>query len=179
MRISEAIQLRWTDLNLATDTIQLADESGSARRTPQAARTLKGGEGRVLPLNAELKPVLAALARNPDGFVFHGPAGGRLNPDLVRQTLIQDVLEPLATRFPTPSGEIGFADGRLHSFRHFFASLCANNGIAQRVVMRWLGHKDSRMVEHYYHLHDDESRRQMQRIRLADESDPPGREPLP
>ena len=35
--------------------------------------------------------------------------------------------------------------------------------------MRWLGHKDSRMVEHYYHLHDDEARRQMGRIKLFEE----------
>jgi hypothetical protein len=34
--------------------------------------------------------------------------------------------------------------------------------------MHWLGHKDSRMVEHYYHLHDEAARRQMGRIQLYD-----------
>ena len=29
------------------------------------------------------------------------------------------------------------------------------------MVMEWVGHKDSEMVRHYYHLHNDESRRQM------------------
>jgi hypothetical protein len=36
--------------------------------------------------------------------------------------------------------------------------------------MRWLGHKESRMVEHYYHLHDEEARRQMSRVKLFEEN---------
>lgn len=152
----------------------MADKTSSARRTRTgAARTLKGGEGRVLTLNDELKPVLGGIARHPDGYVFHGPEGGRLKPDTVRRALIRDVLEAMAGRFPAADDTPGFADGRLHSFRHFFASLCANRGVSQRVVMRWLGHKDSRMVEHYYHLHDEENRRQMRRVSLTDQAGGP------
>jgi integrase len=80
------------------------------------------------------------------------------------------VLTPLAERFPTPEGEAGFPQGRLHSFRHFFCSLCASRGVAQQVVIRWLGHKDSKMVEHYFTLHDEEARRQMRRIALSDDA---------
>ena len=83
-------------------------------------------------------------------------------------------MTPLAEQFPTPDGEVGFADGRLHSFRHFFCSLCANRGVPQQVVMRWLGHKSSAMVQHYYHLHDEEARRQMRRITLSDDAGDPG-----
>lgn len=68
------------------------------------------------------------------------------------------------------AGERGFADGRLHSFRHYFASRCANDGAPERMVMEWLGHKDSDMVRHYYHLHDDEARRQMCRLDLLGEA---------
>ena len=68
------------------------------------------------------------------------------------------------TNFPTPEGEIGFADGRLHSFRHYFCSYCANAGTPERVVMAWLGQQSSRMVQHYYHLHDEEAQRQMKRL---------------
>lgn len=45
-----------------------------------------------------------------------------------------------ALTFPTPPDEVGFADGLLHSFRHFSCSLWANRGLPQRVVMRRLGH---------------------------------------
>ena len=32
--------------------------------------------------------------------------------------------------------------------------------------MEWLGHADSKMVRHYYHLHDSESRQQMAKLNL-------------
>jgi hypothetical protein len=80
------------------------------------------------------------------------------------------VLLPLAEQFPAPAGEIGFADGRLRSFRHYFASYCANDGRPERMVMEWLGHADSEMVRHYYHLHDEEAQRQMRRLDLLGEA---------
>lgn len=171
LRISELIALRWGDVDFGAGMIRLVDESTSRRtRGKKEARTLKGGRGRSFPINDELRPVLEAIPHNPDGFVFHGPAGGRLKADTVRRAFVRDVLTPLAETFPTPEGEIGFADGRLHSFRHFFCSLCASRGVAHQVVMRWLGHRESKMVEHYFHLHDEEARRQMRRIVLSDDA---------
>jgi hypothetical protein len=32
------------------------------------------------------------------------------------------------------------------------------------VTTEWLGHEDGEMVRHYYHLHDEEARRQMARL---------------
>jgi integrase len=171
LRISELAGLRWSDIDLDGGMIRLIDETGSRRHRGKdaAPRTLKSGRGRTHPIQDELLPVLRRMARHPDGSVFHGPRGGRLKPDRVRRVLIREVLTPLTHRFPMSKDEVGFGDGRLHSFRHFFCSLCANRGVPQRVVMRWLGHKESRMVEHYYHLYDDEARRQMGRIKLFEE----------
>ena len=177
LRISELAALRCSDIDLDAGMIRLVDETVSGRRRglkKSEVRTLKSGRGRSFPIQEELGPALRVLEHYPDGLVFHGPRGGRLKPDVVRRILIRDVLKPLEGRFPTAEGEAGFADGRLHSFRHFFCSLCANRGVSQRVVMRWLGHKDSRMVEHYYHLYDEEARRQMGRIKLF-EAPPDGR----
>ena len=169
LRIGELIALRWTDVDFATGMMNLVDESTSRRRTDaRTIRTLKGGQGRSFPVHDELKLVLEAIPQKADGLVFHGPLGGRLKADTARTTLIRDVLRPLSSRFPTPAGGVGFADGRLHSFRHFFCSLCASQGIPQQVVMRWLGHQDSKLVAHYFHLHDDEARRQMRRVTLGD-----------
>jgi integrase len=151
--------------------IRLVDETSAGRRRglkQGKTRILKSGRDRSFPIQEELLTALRVLLRHPDGAVFHGPRGGRLKPDFVRRVFIRDVLNALAERFPSPIDEIGFADGRLHSFRHFFCSLCANCAVSQRVVMRWLGHKGSRMVEYYYHLHDDEARRQMGLIKLFD-----------
>jgi integrase len=105
--------------------------------------------------------VLGGLKEH-DPFVFHGPRGGALKPDTVRNILKREVIAPLSSRFPASADEQSFKDGCLHSFRHYFCSTCANSGVAERVVMEWLGHADSDMVRRYYHLNDVESRQKMQ-----------------
>jgi hypothetical protein len=35
-------------------------------------------------------------------------------------------------------------------------------------VMEWLGHADSDMVRHYYHLSNEESRRQMAKLNILE-----------
>jgi integrase len=169
MRISELAGLRWSDVDLAAGTIRLTDESAEARRRGRAEpRTLKTGRSRSFPIHADLRPVFARLVRHADGRVFHGPFSGRLKPDTVRNALVRDVIAPLAKSFPTPAGETGFVHGRLHSFRHFFCSQCATDGVPEAVVMEWLGHIDSAMVRRYFHLHDAEAQRQMLRVRVLD-----------
>jgi len=50
---------------------------------------------------------------------------------------------------------------KLHSFRHHFASLCANHQVAYRKALAWLGHSSSEMLDLYYHLRDEDSRQAM------------------
>jgi integrase len=169
MRISELAGLRWSDVDLANRMIRLTDESTRGRRRGRPEpRTLKSGRSRSFPIHDDLLPMFARLQRHTDGVVFHGPLGGRLKPDTVRNALVRDVIAAIAPRFPTPAAGTGFEHGRLHSFRHYFCSQCANDGVAEAAVMEWLGHRDSAMVRHYYHLHDAEAKRQMQRVQFLD-----------
>ena len=71
---------------------------------------------------------------------------------------------PLAARFPTPEGEIGFADGTLHGFRHYFCSQAFMGGASEGEIRDWLGHAESKMVEHYRHLRNEDSQRRMRQI---------------
>lgn len=153
LRISELASLRWSDVDLGSGRLTLTDERGRPARGNQQRRELKSGRSRSFPLHPDLVSVLKRLPRDGE-YVFRGPRGGRLKPDTVRRNLVDSVLGPLSDRFPTHGGEQGFSDGRLHSFRHYFCSTCANSGVPERVVMAWLGHQDSEMVAHYYHLHD-------------------------
>ena len=53
---------------------------------------------------------------------------------------------------------------KLHSFRHHFASLCANHAVTYRKALAWLGHSDSSILELYYHLSDSDSQAAMQSL---------------
>jgi hypothetical protein len=65
----------------------------------------------------------------------------------------------------------GFEDPRrykLHSFRHHFASLCANHNVAYRKALAWLGHSSSQMLDLYYHLHDEDSQQAIMALARTD-----------
>lgn len=171
LRISELASLRRSDIDRDRNLITLTDESTRGRRKAgRQARQTKSGRSRAFPIHGDLQQVLGGLRPAADGLAFHGPRGGRLKPDTVRRVLIREVLTPLRKKYTTASGQVGFADGRLHSFRHYFCSACANSGVPEQVVMAWLGHRDSAMVRHYYHLYDDEAQRQMKRLNFLGEA---------
>jgi integrase len=171
MRISELAALRSSDIDFEQNLITLKDETASRRkRSDTQIRQTKSRRSRSFPMHDDLRDVLQRIEPSADGRVVRGPKGGVLSPDITRRTLIRDVLGPLAAIFPSRDDEIGFKDGRLHSFRHYFCSMCANNNVPEQLVMEWLGHQESKMVRHYYHAHDAEAQRQMKRINFTGEA---------
>lgn len=162
LRIGEVASLRWPDISLepGKELLSLTDETGHDGDGEVGRRQTKSGRSRSFPIFPALAAVLKRLPRS-GVHVFHGPRGGRLKADTVRNVLIEKVLTPLAARFPAPASGKGFKDGRLHSFRHYFCSRCANSGVPEPMLMQWLGHADSAMVRHYYHSNDEEARRRM------------------
>jgi len=165
LRISELAGLRWGDIDLQQRLLRLTDETAHGDRNDFGRRQLKSSRSRSFPIHPDLVAVLASLPRK-DAFVFHGPRGGRLKPDTVRTVMVRKVIDVLAPQFPSAEGVKGFVEGRLHSFRHYFCSRCADSGVPERMIMEWLGHSDSEMVAHYYHLNNAESRRRMERLDL-------------
>lgn len=164
MRIGELVQLRWSAVDFRQKMIRILDES----RTNGGAnvRTTKGRENRSVPIRPPLMEVLQRrYQQRQTGVVFTALRGGPLHERNVLSEFIEQVIEPLRDRLHHPvDDEKGFADGRLHSFRHYFCSLCANGGISDQTVMRWLGHKSSEVTRRYYHLTDEESHRQMEKL---------------
>ncbi len=165
LRISELAQLRWSAVDINTGMLRVVDNSREAPRRGLITSRTKTGRSRSLPIHRDLMPVLKDIKRDDDGRVFRAFGGGVIRPDKVRTALIRDVLKPLEERFAGHAGERGFVDGRLHSFRHYFCGKCARDGVAEQTVMLWLGHRDSRMVQHYYQLHDEDAQRQMDKLR--------------
>lgn len=165
LRISELAGLRWSDINLQQDVLLVADERASCRKKAAGtARATKGRRSRTIPIHPVLKKLLTTLPRNADGYVFRAALGGRIRTRNILQLFIERVIEPLTARFSTAEGEIGFEHGRLHSFRHFFCSQAFLGGASEGEIKEWLGHADSKMVEHYRHLRGDDAQRKMGKI---------------
>jgi integrase len=150
MRISDLAGLRWSAINLQANTIRVAEErTNSRKRNAGTARTTKDRRSRTIPVHPRLSDLLKPLERHSDGFVFRETQGNKLLSANVLTSLINRVIRPLKETFPTPSGEVVFEHGRLHSLRH----------------------TDSKRVDHYRHLRDEDSQRKMKQIAFLRDSE--------
>jgi integrase len=164
LRISELANLRWSDISFDSAVVTVADERASPRRTTRPGRTTKGRRSRHIPLHPELQRVLAPAKRAKDGYVFRAVRGGRLRPNNVLADFKKKIIKPLAKNFPTCDGDIGFEQGTLHSFRHYFCTQTTIGRAAEGEIKAWLGHADSKMVDHYRHLRVEDGQRRMSQI---------------
>lgn len=162
LRIGELSNLRWGDVDVRRGLLHLKDTTRRGRRSKRhEARTTKSHKDRTLPLHDELRAVLVRLPRLPDGRVFHGPKQGKLKADTVRVVLKRDVLPALAGQFPADGDDPGITAGRVHSFRHYFVSMSADSGVPETTLKSWLGHRDSGLIQLYYHNKAEEGRKQL------------------
>lgn len=170
LRAGEAVSLRRSDVrrdeNGTPIFFALTDERASHKRKALGleVRRTKGKRSRMVPIDASLRSVIERQPPSTDGLLFHDAVGNRLRVDSVRNVFIREVIKPLTTRYPTTQGEVGFEHGRLHGFRHFFVSQAFLNGANEGEIKDWVGHRDSRVVELYRHLGQDDSRRKFERL---------------
>jgi integrase len=163
MRIGEAVALRWDDIDFESGILTVIDETGLRRIENRERRRTKGDRSRSIPFHDDLRGVLTSLSRT-DEYVFHGPLGGRLKADVVRRALIRELIRPLESRFPSKENKQSFKDGRLHSFRHFFCRFQLSLGTPLPLVMEMLGHQDSEMARHYFHVFENDARKVIEQM---------------
>jgi hypothetical protein len=95
-----------------------------------------------VPIHPTVRPLIRGLP-HAGGLVFPG----------IRE-------RPMLKRVKELCGDLKFPNAavfKLHSFRHHFASLCANHAVAYRKALAWMGHSDSSILQLYYHLTDSDS----------------------
>ena len=149
LRIGEVEQLRWEDFRTRESKLSMIHV-----RRGGSNGTTKDKDERFVPVHPKVAAVLEPM-RKDSGQVFH---------DITERDLLK--------RLKVLCKSCGFENPeqyKLHSFRHHFASLCANHQVAYRKALAWLGHSSSEILDLYYHLHDEDSRQAM--MALAGVSD--------
>lgn len=143
MRVGELRQLEWSCVLLDRGS------TGAFRITKGgSADTPKDKDWRVVPIHPNIRPIVEAIPRT-DILVL---------PEFRERTLL--------ARIKRLCLELGYGTAyKTHSLRHHFVSLCASNGVPSRLVLSWVGHSSSDLLDLYYTLHDAESETAM--VRLA------------
>lgn len=157
LRQSEALGLRWADVDLDRGTLTVQRTLQRVNGTYQSFPPKTPRSRRTLPLPA---PVVAALRGHKGrqleerlrvGPAWQGPTGG----DLV---FTDEAGAPLSgfhvsRRFKALLAAAGLPPMRYHDLRHGAASLMATQGVPARVAMETLGHSDiSTTMNIYSHV---------------------------
>ena len=148
LRIGEVEQLQWEDISIKNKRFTMIHV-----RHGGSNGTTKDKEDRFIPVHLEITELLG-LASKKTGLIFQ---------TIKERSLLKRLKELCQIcKFEKPR------QYKLHSFRHHFASLCANHNIAYRKALAWLGHSSSQMLDLYYHLYDEDSQQAM--LALANSS---------
>ena len=132
MRMSEALQLLWENVDLDSGNVLLPET--------------KGGKSRTVVLNELAMGILEKMKsfkKNVYVFPGVGPKGHLTSPKKVFQTV---------------KAKAGIEKFRVHDLRHTFASIAVNSGSNLYEVQKLLGHHSSQMTQRYAHLGDRELR---------------------
>ena len=143
LRIGEVEQLRWEDIVAKGKQFTMIHV-----RRGGSNGTTKDREERFVPIHPKIAELLPRKKGN--GVIFANIKARELLKRL--KTLCAEC------KFNNPT------QYKLHSFRHYFASMCANHHVAYRKALAWLGHSSSDILDLYYHLHDEDSQNAMMEL---------------
>jgi integrase len=147
LRISEALGLRWSDLELDAERAHLRVTRAIVRGVAVAPKSRNGV--RVIPLPRELADELRAR-RPPDAEDDQPAFAGRDGLPADSGSLRRRVLAPATQCADTPG--VGF-----HTFRHTCAALLIESGASPLRLQRWMGHHSAAYtLDAYGHLIDGE-----------------------
>ncbi len=156
LRISEAIGLRWCDLDLDAVPPRLRVRQAIVSGVVGAPKSRNGA--RAIPLAEELASKLRAVRPSDaesEDLVFTNTCGGPLNPSNLRNRILKPAIK-----------RAGATKVGLHALRHTCASLLIEEGTSPIRLQRWMGHHSAAYtLEAYGHLIDDELGRALE---LAD-----------
>lgn len=131
LRLSEALELKITDIKLA-DAVVLIRHS-------------KGKKDRAISLSPKLIELLKLYHReySPREYLFEGQSGGPYSKRSVQQ-ILKNALRDAHI----------FSDATVHTLRHSYATHLLENGTDIRIIKDLLGHTNIKTTEIYTHVTD-------------------------
>ena len=137
MRIGELQQLQWEDVDSDHSVVHV-HRGGSGGRP-------KDKEDRFIHIHArKLKPLLQSLPRQCE-LVFLMPDDKKVSPKKLRRYL-KNLCKQCGFENPQQY--------KLHTFRYFFASYCAQRNLSYKYVLEWMGHSSSAILDMYFTMND-------------------------
>ena len=151
LRIGEVEQLSWLDIIIKNQQYAMIHV-----RRGGSNGTTKDHDDRFVPIHPKLAQLLKA----------HKKTTSLVFSNITERKLLKRLKKLCAEcEFDNPT------QYKLHSFRHHFASMCANHRVAHRKALAWLGHSSSEMLDLYYHLNDEDSQNAMMELAKSNSSE--------
>ena len=129
LRVSEVVNMRLKDINIAELTIHI--------------KQAKGQKDRISILSEKLVNDLEQLiaTKNQNAYVFESERGGKLTTRTA-QKIFENALAKSGIK----------KNANFHSLRHSFATHLLENGVDVRYVQELLGHQNIRTTQVYTHV---------------------------
>jgi site-specific recombinase XerD len=128
LRLNEARNLRWTDLDFERDLIHL--------------KIAKGGQERVIFLHQRLQNTLKVYGLKDEGLIFMPDSGGHLYSPRSIQLIVKHAAKGAGIKKRVSP----------HTLRHSFATHLLEAGADIKYIQLLLGHRDIKTTQIYTHV---------------------------
>lgn len=134
LRLSEVINLRWSDVDFERGLIHI--------------KAAKGGKDRIVFLHEKIKDALATSKANDEGLILLSERGNKYNKRSIQMIVMNASKKAGIRKNVTP-----------HTLRHSFATHLLEAGADIRYIQELLGHKNLQTTQIYTHVANKDIKR--------------------
>lgn len=154
LRLGELVNLTWDKVDTSNKQIhvdvRVSKTDGSVLWRPKSKSSI-----RSVPLSKKAKEIILAQKGKHNKLVFISKNGKQLHSNTVYKP------------FVVARDKAGIQDkGAIHTLRHTFASICAQNGIPLFKIGHYLGHSSEKSTRIYAHLSPSDDAEEFNKIGL-------------